>query len=131
MSTSPTDTNRSETITVSETATLLNVNMTNVTKLTSTNFIMWSRQVHALFDGYVLAGYLDGSVVIPPPTLTIDGVTSENPPYLLWKRQDRLVYSNLLGAISTPLQPLLSTATKALEICTILASTYAKQQLKH
>lgn len=39
---SPASTN--ETIIVSTTPTLLNVNMTNVTKLTSTNFLMWLRQ---------------------------------------------------------------------------------------
>ena len=36
--------------------TLLSVNMTNVAKLTSLNHLMWSRQVHALFDAYDLAG---------------------------------------------------------------------------
>ena len=54
MSVSPA--NQSETINVSDSRTITNVNMTNVTKLNSTNYIMWSRQVHALFDGYDLAG---------------------------------------------------------------------------
>lgn len=106
----------SETINVSDNQTILNVNMTNVTKLTSTNFVMWSRQVHALFDGYDLAGFIDGSVIIPPPTLTTEGTIATNPAYTLWKRQDRLLYSALLGAISTSLQPILSTATTAAEI---------------
>lgn len=44
---------------------LLNVNMSNVTKLTATNFLMWYRQVHALLNGYDLARYLDGSVPAP------------------------------------------------------------------
>lgn len=61
-----------ETIVVSATPTLLNVNMTNVTKLTSSNFPMWNRQVHALLDGYDLAGYIDGSTEIPPETITMD-----------------------------------------------------------
>lgn len=131
----------SETINLSETNTILNINMSNVTKLTSTNFVMWSRQVHALFDGYDLAGHLDGSVDIPPPTLTTDGTVTANPAYIKWKRQNRLIYSALLGAITTTLQPILSTATTASEIWTVLASTYAKpsrahfkqlkQQLKH
>ncbi|KFK35349.1 hypothetical protein AALP_AA5G273100 [Arabis alpina] len=41
--------NTYETISISASPTLLNVNMTNVTKLTSTNFLMWSRQL-ALMD---------------------------------------------------------------------------------
>lgn len=48
---------------------LLNINMSNITKLTSTNYFMWSTQVHALFDGYELADYLDGSK--PPPSTTV------------------------------------------------------------
>lgn len=132
---------QSETINVSDPNTITNVNMTNVTKLNSTNYIMWSRQVHALFDGYDLAGYLDGSMVTPPPTVDTEGTLSLNPAYLLWKRQDRLIYSALIGAISTSLQPLLSVAQTASDIWTTLSSTYAKpsrahfkqlrQQLKH
>lgn len=90
----------SETLLISDSTTLLNVNMTNVTKLTALNFLMWSHQVHALLNGYDLSGYIDGSTIIPPPTITNKGVVSANPDYLLWKRQDRLIYSALLGAIT-------------------------------
>ena len=69
----------SETITVSATPTLLNVNMTNVTKLTGSNYLMWSRQVHALLDGYGLAGHIDGSTVVPSPTITNDEGVIPNP----------------------------------------------------
>ena len=77
--------NQSETIDVSDPHKILVVNMTNVTKLTSTNFIMWSRQVYALFDGYDLAGYLDGSAVVPAPTITTEGDITPNPVFLLGK----------------------------------------------
>lgn len=115
-----------ETIVVSETKSLLNVNMTNVTKLTASNFLMWSRQVSALLDGYDLAGYLDGSVIIPPETITTDGVLTANPAYTIWKRQDKLVYSALLGAITVSIQPILSTTTTSAQIWEILSATYAK-----
>lgn len=55
--------------------------MSNVTKLTSSNFLMWSRQVHALLDGYDLAGYIDGSVVVPSATLTTDKGVTPNPAF--------------------------------------------------
>lgn len=97
--------------------------------------------MQALLDGYDLAGYLDGSVIVPPPTLTVDDVVSANTAYVLWKRQDKLLYSALLGAITTPVQPLLSKATTTAEIWEILMSTNAKpsrghiqqlrQQIKH
>ena len=85
-------TSSSETILVSDSQNLLNLNMTNVTKLTSSNFLMWSRQVHALLDGYDLTGYIDGSVVSPSPTLNQDG---EHISYIYyWKRQSRwMAYS--------------------------------------
>lgn len=70
-----------ETITASNNKTLLTVNMSNVSKLTTTNYLMWSLQVHALLDGYDLAGHLDGSITAPPPTLTTGDVTSANPDF--------------------------------------------------
>lgn len=114
-----------ETISVPNAPSLLNVNMFNVTKLTSSNFLMWSRQVLALLDGYALSGHLDGSTVIPPATITTNGVATANPEYLLWKSQDRLIYSALLGAITVSIQPILSTTTTSAQIWETLSSTYA------
>ncbi|XP_010468510.1 PREDICTED: uncharacterized protein LOC104748593 [Camelina sativa] len=121
----------SETIAIVNTPQLLSVNISNVTKLTASNFIMWSRQVHALLDGYDLAGYIDGSVIVPPPTVTTDSVTTTNPDYTLWKHQDRLLYSSLLGTIVTTVQPLLSRATTSAEIWTTLTNTYAAPSRSH
>ena len=122
----------SETITVSNTTTLLNLNMTNVTKLTSSNFLMWGRQVHALLNGYDLTGHIDGSGVVPAATITnAAGSLATNPAYTLWKRQDRLIYSSLIGAIMMTLQPILSTATTAADIWRILNATYAKPSRGH
>lgn len=111
--------------------TLMNISMTNVSKLSATNYLMWSLQVHALVDGYGLIGHLDGSLVVPPPTITNNGETTTNPDYTLWNRQDRLIYSALLGAITLPLQPLVSRALTAAQIWETLASTYAKPSRAH
>ena len=121
----------SDTVITSDSFNLINVNMANVTKLTDNTFLMWSRQVHALLDGYGLAGYIDGSLVAPPSTLTTDGVTTENREFTKWKRQDKLIYSALLGAISTTVQPLLSTVTTSAGIWEILTSTYANPSRGH
>lgn len=115
----------SETIVTSDSIHLLNINMTNVTKLTDSNFLMWSRQVHALLDGYDLTSYIDGSIVAPPPTNTTDGAVTVNPEYKQWKRQDELIYSALLGAISVTVQPLLSTTMTSAQIWETLSSIYA------
>lgn len=88
--------------------------------------------MHAFLDGYDLAGYLDESTLVPDITITgDDGAIATNPAYTLWKRQDRLIYSALLGAITMTLQPILSTATTAAEIWTILKTTYAKPSRGH
>ena len=129
MSTSPASSH--ETIMVSGTTSLLNLNMTNVTKLTATNFLMWSRQVLALLDGYDLAGYVDGSAIIPPATNDTDSVLTANPAYTIWKRQDKLIYSALLGAITVSIQPILSTAATSAQIWEILSATYAKPSRGH
>ena len=92
---------------------------------------MWSKQVHALFDAYELAGYLDGSLVVPAPTITTEDTTMVNQEHTRWKRQDKLVYSALLGSISPNIQPLLSRATTASQIWDTLASTYAKPSRAH
>ena len=110
---------------------LLNVNMSNVTKLTATNFLVWYRQVHALLNGYDLAGYLDGKTPPPPPTLTVDGVVSANPASKHWIRQDQLIYSGLIGAISGSVQPLLSKANTSAQIWSTLFETYANPSRIH
>ncbi|KAG7564770.1 Integrase catalytic core [Arabidopsis suecica] len=130
MSSSP---NSSATVTeiISNSQTLLQINMSNVSKLTPTNFLMWSLQVHALFDGYGLVGHLDGSTPAPAATVTDGDQTSENPAFILWKRQDRLIYSALIGAISLPQQSTVSRATTAREAWTTLSNTYANPSRGH
>lgn len=80
---------------------------------------------------YDLAGYLDGSKQAPSPTITTDGVLVTNPAFTLWKRQDQLIYSALLGAISVNLQPVVSRAITSAEIWSTLQSKYAKPSRGH
>lgn len=44
---------------------LLNVNMVNIAKLNSTNFMTWSLQIHTLLDSYDLVGFINGSLSVP------------------------------------------------------------------
>ncbi|KAL1219597.1 Retrovirus-related Pol polyprotein from transposon RE1 [Cardamine amara subsp. amara] len=105
--------------------------MTNATKLTPTNYLKWSLQVHALLDGYGLAGYFDGSVTTPAATLTTGDVVTVNPAFIVWKSQDKLIYSGLIGAINITIQSLVSCATTSYETWQNLASTYAKPSRGH
>lgn len=110
---------------------ILNVNMSNVTKLSARNYLMWSIQIQALLDGYNLSGHLDGTTPPPPATITNDGITTTNPEFTTWKRQDRLIFSGIIGAISPTVQPIVSTAKTVVDIWNTLAATYAKPTRGH
>ncbi|XP_010431037.1 PREDICTED: uncharacterized protein LOC104715319 [Camelina sativa] len=105
--------------------------MTNVTKLTPTNYLMWKLRVHALVAGYGLVGHLDGSTPAPSPTLTSETVVSDNPAFVNWQRQEKLIYSALLGAILLNLQLILSRTTTSSEIWSTLAEIYTKASRGH
>lgn len=120
----------SETITI-DSVNLINVNMSNVTKLTGANFLMWSRQIHALLNGYGLASHIDGMIEVPPPTITADGVVAINHALTAYQRQDQLIYSSLLGAITISVQPILATTSTSAQIWEKLSATYAKPSRGH
>ncbi|XP_010430795.1 PREDICTED: uncharacterized protein LOC104715039 [Camelina sativa] len=120
-----------ETIAASDNTALLGVNMANFTKLTADNFLMWSRQVHALLNGYALSGYLDGTIVAPPLTITTNGAVTTNPDCTHWQQQDQLIYSALLGLISVSVQPILSATSTSAEIWEKFSSTYANPSRGH
>ncbi|KAG7547625.1 hypothetical protein ISN44_As12g028440 [Arabidopsis suecica] len=129
--------NNAEAVAVNNTTTLMNINMNNVIKLNATNYLMWNRQVHPIFDGYALANYLDSTAAIPEPIFVVNDVNSPNPAFDLWNRQDRMIYSALIGALSPSVQPLVSRAHTSTDVWLTLAQTYVKpsrghiKQLKH
>ncbi|KFK39844.1 hypothetical protein AALP_AA3G295200 [Arabis alpina] len=105
--------------------------MSHVTKLTGTNYLMWSLQVKAFLDGHGLIHHIDESMSIPVATLIVGTTTTPNPAFIKWNRQDKLIYSALLGAISTPVQAIVSLTTSSSQIWTKLASTYANPSRGH
>ncbi|XP_010424531.1 PREDICTED: uncharacterized protein LOC104709656 [Camelina sativa] len=110
---------------------LHNINMSNITKLIASNYLMCNLQVRALLAGYGLAGYLDGTTVAPDAIVHQGETTIPNPEYNLLKRQDQLIVASLLGAISIEIQPMLSKASTSAEISSLLSSTYAKPTWRH
>ncbi|EOA37495.1 hypothetical protein CARUB_v10011651mg, partial [Capsella rubella] len=86
---------------------------------------------HALIDGYGLVGYLDGTSQIPPSTVTVATVVSRNPDFIIWTRQDRLLYSAIFGSVSPSVQSVLSRTTTTAEIWSTLAETYGKASRGH
>ncbi|XP_010507398.1 PREDICTED: uncharacterized protein LOC104784014 [Camelina sativa] len=109
------------------TESVLNINMSHVTRLTSSNYLMWSLQVRSFLDGHGLSGHLDAAATVPAATIA----GQPNPNFVKWSRQDNLIYSALIGTITVTLQPLVSRTTTASQIWTKLASTYAKPSRGH
>lgn len=107
------------------------MNMSNVTKLTASNYIMWSRQVHALLHGYGLTQYLDATKAAPAREITVNDVASVNPEYEAWSRQDQLIFSALIGTLSLTVQPTVSRAATSADVWATLAGTYAKPSRGH
>eukprot|EP00261_Vitis_vinifera_P026635 XP_010660150.1 PREDICTED: uncharacterized protein LOC104881477 [Vitis vinifera] len=66
--------------------------------------------------GYDLHHFIDGTHTPPPPIVTVTGVASPNLAYTTWKRQDRLIFSAFLGAISISLQPFIARTTTSLDV---------------
>ncbi|KAL0876863.1 hypothetical protein Bca101_026568 [Brassica carinata] len=112
-------------------STLLSVNMSSVTKLTNENYLMWGRQVRALLEGNELHQFIDSTDNIPPLTIMNDGVSVPNPAYAPWRRQDRLLYSALIGAVSLNVQSVVSSATTSKEVWDLLATTFGNPTRGH
>lgn len=110
---------------------VLNINMINITKLTTTNFMTWNLQVHALLDGYDVSGYLDGSIPAPDQMITVDGQSVPNPDYTKWRRQDRLIYSGLIGTLSPSIQTLVTNTKTSQDVWKSLSATYATPSRGH
>ncbi|KAL6335952.1 hypothetical protein AAG906_003577 [Vitis piasezkii] len=45
---------------------LLTINLSNITKLSSTNYLTWSLQIQYLLEGYDLHHFIDGAHTLPP-----------------------------------------------------------------
>lgn len=91
----------------------------------------WSSQIHALLDGYDLAGHIDGTTTAPEESITADGVSTVNPEYTKWRRQDRLVYSGLIVTLSPSIQALVTNTKTSTDVWKSLSATYATPSRGH
>ena len=120
---------------------LVTLNTNNIIKLTSTNYLLPKLQVKALLIGYDLYKFIDGSNPSPPSTIKPNGVKSSNPEFQSWFRQDKLIFSALVGSLTPSLIPLTSQACTLRDAWDVLGNTYdrpsrghikhIKEQIKH
>jgi len=110
------------------------ITLGSVTKLLPTNYLNWQLQIEAFLDGHDLLKYPDGSLPAPSKTITTTAetpVTTENPAYQTWRRQDRLIYGALLTTLSNEVASLVSQTKTSHGIWTLLKNTYAKASRSH
>jgi hypothetical protein len=110
------------------------ITLGSVIKLLPTNYFNWKLQVEAFLDGYDLLQYLNGSLLAPSETVTTTDatpVTTANPAYQTWRRQDRLIYGALLTTLSNEVASLVSQTKTSQDLWTLLKNTYAKASRSH
>ncbi|KAK2457784.1 putative mitochondrial protein [Trifolium repens] len=110
------------------------ITLSGVTKLLPTNYLNWKLQVEAFLDGFDLLKYPDGSFPAPTATITTTAtppVTSENPTFQTWRRQDRLIYGAILTTLSDEVASLVSQTRTSHDLWELLKNTYAKASRSH
>lgn len=123
-------------------ASLISLNMSNITKLTPSNFITWRLQISSLLEAHELHWFIIDEDRTPPEMITpTTGEPTTNPDFTAWNRQDKLLYSSLIGSLSLAVQPIVARATTSREIWQTVHRTYGnpsrghikqlKQQLKN
>ncbi|XP_010531643.1 PREDICTED: uncharacterized protein LOC104807900 [Tarenaya hassleriana] len=95
---------------------LIFVNMSNITKLSHSNYITWSIQVRSLLEAHNLICFIDDTLTVPSATVIADGISVDNPAFAPWKQQDRMLFSTLLGTIVVELQPLIVRSASSDEL---------------
>lgn len=61
------------------------------TKLTRDNFLTWQSQIEPILHGFGLTKFVNASVLPPNKNSLIDGVSSTNPAFSAWYKQDRFL----------------------------------------
>ena len=74
------------------------------TSLDEDNYILWKYQVEIALRGYDLLQYINGTITVPPVTITnLEGEIVPNSDYTKFQKQDSLLSSWLLSSVSSNL----------------------------
>lgn len=78
-----------------------NLNSLITVKLESTNYSIWRSQIQNFFEATELFGFLDGSMICPPPTvLDSNNQAVTNPEFMKWKLVDSCLLSCLIATLT-------------------------------
>lgn len=91
-------------------------NKIDILKLTYDTFLLWKFHVLTTLEGYEMEDYLDVDLTPPAKTITVQNVEQPNPNSKLWRKQDRVISSWLLGSMSENILNQMLHCTTAHEI---------------
>lgn len=128
------DTSKSNTgldFTTTETTNLSQVIQINASqslslKLNPNNYPSWYLQLDTLLAGLDLQGYIDGSFPCPTPT-SAAGISTANPEFLRWKRQDKLILHAIIASFTEAIVPNISQCQTAMQAMAKLRAMYASR----
>ena len=98
-------------------------------KLTQSNFMLWKSQVISSIRANELEGFVDGSHVCPPKVFMSLGpnrttITTPNPEYQIWRKQDHILLSWLLSSLSERVLGTVVDCSTSCEVWTTLANQF-------
>ncbi|XP_010424347.1 PREDICTED: uncharacterized protein LOC104709430 [Camelina sativa] len=106
--------------------------MANITKLTPNYFITWRLQIRSLLEVHDLHVFIADEDNTPAETVTTATAANQpNPNFAAWKRQDKLLFSAVLGSLSLSVQPIVARTTTTRDLWQTLSSTYGKKSRGH
>ncbi|KAH0781633.1 hypothetical protein KY290_001231 [Solanum tuberosum] len=79
----------------------------------SHSFTIWKDQIAMLLHGQDLYGYLDGTKLSPPETVTTNGLVTTNPEYKDWFSQDKLIQNAFMASVDATLASTVASATNS------------------
>ncbi|KAL4354862.1 hypothetical protein GQ457_06G019540 [Hibiscus cannabinus] len=85
-------------------------------RLDETNYLMWRQQVLFAIDSLALGSHIDGTAVVPPQHVVVNGVRALNPEFVVFKQEDSVLCSWLLSSISGSILPSLVNCRTVIEI---------------
>ncbi|GMY39521.1 Retrovirus-related Pol polyprotein from transposon RE1, partial [Fagus crenata] len=96
-------------------------------KLSPSNYLSWRAQFHTLLVGYDLLGYLDGSLACPLRSVVTNGISTVNPAYTFWLRQDQLLLHAIIASVSESITPFVASSQTSREAWDRLSTLYASR----
>ncbi|KAL4281085.1 hypothetical protein GQ457_03G012870 [Hibiscus cannabinus] len=85
-------------------------------RLDETNYLLWRQQVLFTIESLDLSSHIEGTSVMPPQYLLVNGEKVPNPLFSSFKQQDSALCSWLLASISLSILPSLVSCRTAFEI---------------